>query len=297
MIGSVAASLVQFAPGRPSANLKVILGQIRAAARADRPRLVVFPELALSGFPVRDVVATERLGHSERLDRIDRTARSAGVYAVAGFAELAEDGAVHNSAALFTPDGLASVVRKQRLPGREQRWFAPGGPPAVTVTGIGAIGIAICYDAWFPEYVKSQARQGAEIIVNINSIWGGGSAGGIGGARVKGRYWRVVPVARALDTQAYVLACNGSGSHDFGDSAGVWRRLGRSRVVDPAGRVVATAPTEGDAVVTATLTAAAVDRARRAIHLLADSAGTTSGVPAGGPAPGNGTYTTEREQT
>lgn len=270
MIETLVAELAQFEPGRVDGNLDLITERVGAAAGDGSPRLLVFPELALSGFPVHDRVPAERVGDSPRLARIERAAVAGGAHAVVGFAEAGPDGTLFNSAAVFGPRGLLAVVRKRHLPGLEARWFAAGGPPEVINTELGVLGVAICYDAWFPEYVKAQAVQGAEIIVNINSIWAGGSAGGIGDSAAKRRYWRVLPVARALDCQTYLLACNGCGRHDFGAPTGRWRRMGGSRIVDPAGAVLATAAS-GPATVTAVLTAAELDRARESIHLLADS--------------------------
>lgn len=270
MIDALVGEVVQSRPGLDG-RAAIVEHLRRFAADAGPVRLVVFPELALTGFPVDGQVLAHRIGDSDDLAAIEAAARAAGAYAVVGFAEENPGQAPFNSAALFGPDGLVGVVRKRHLPGREREWFSPGGAPVVFATDIATIGVAICYDAWFPEYVKAQALAGAEIIVNINSIWAGGRDGGIGDGAVKRRYWTALPTARALDTQAYVLAGNGFGAHDFGAGIGTWRRLGRSRIVDPRGRVLASGPPDEPAVLTAPLRASVLDRARRAIPLLADS--------------------------
>lgn len=270
MIDALVGEVVQCRPGLD--GRAAIVEQLRRPpADPDAVRLVVFPELALTGFPVNGQVSAHRVGDSADLAAIEAAARSARAYAVVGFAELNPGHAPFNSAALFGPDGLVGVVRKRHLPGREREWFSPGGAPTVFATDVATIGVAICYDAWFPEYVRDQALAGAEIIVNINSIWAGGRDGGIGDGAVKRRYWATLPVARALDTQSYVLASNGFGAHDFGPGVGSWRRLGRSRIVDPRGRVLTSGPPDEPAVLTAPLRAAVLEQARRAIPLLADS--------------------------
>jgi predicted amidohydrolase len=267
VIEDVVAEVVQTCPGAD--GLEAIIAQLRTP-RAGR-RLVVFPELALNGFPVEGVVRTHRVGDSDELAQVETAVREQGLYAVIGFAEANPGGRPYNSAALFGPNGVVGVARKRHLPGLEQGWFSPGGAPTVFATDVATIGVTICYDAWFPEYVKAQALAGAEVIVNINSIWAGGRDGGIGDGPVKRRYWSTVPTARALDTQTYVLACNGFGTHDFGSGVGTWRRLGRSRIVDPRGRVLATGPADQPAVLTASLGAATLRSARRGVTLLADS--------------------------
>lgn len=273
MLDELTAAVVQFAPAGPpgvDANLRLIVDHIRTAATRGA-RLVVFPELALSGFPVDGVSVTEDARSSPRLAEIAAASVAAGCYTVVGFAERHPGALPYNSAALLGPDGLIGITRKHHLPGRERGWFSAGEPPATWHTPVGGIGVVICYDAWFPELVKTLAVQGAEIIVVINSIWGGGRSGGIGDADTKARYWRMVPTARALDTQSYVLACNGIGTHDFGAGSGRWRRLGRSRIVDPRGVTLAVGAADDATVLTAVLTATAVIRARSGLRLLADS--------------------------
>lgn len=271
MIEALLGEVVQTRPDPADPDAVVRYLQARAGSPDGPPRLVAFPELALTGFPVDGKVAAHRVGDSAALARVEATVRRVGGYAVVGFAEENPTGLPYNSAALFGPAGLVGVVRKRHLPGLEKQWFSPGGPPTVFATEVATIGVAICYDAWFPEYVKAQALAGAEIIVNVNSIWAGGRDGGIGDGPAKRRYWATVPTARALDTQTYVLACNGYGTHDFGAGVGRWRRLGRSRIVDPAGRVVAAAAADESVVLTAALHATTLDRARRGVALLTDS--------------------------
>ncbi len=271
MIERLLGEVVQSRPGLDG-RAAIVAHLRRPPGPGDGPiRLVVFPELALNGFPVEGKIPAHRVGGSDELAAVEAAVRQAGAYAVVGFAEENPGLAPFNSAALFGPDGLVGVVRKRHLPGREREWFSPGDAPTVFATDIATIGVAICYDAWFPEYVKAQAVAGAEIVVNINSIWAGGRDGGIGDGAVKRRYWTALPVARALDTQAYVLASNGFGTHDFGPGIGAWRRLGRSRIVDPGGRVLASGPPDAPSVLTAPLRAAVLEKARRAIPLLADS--------------------------
>ena len=78
---------------------------------------------------------------------------------------------MHNSAAIVDERGVLVVYRKTHLWDREQLIFAAGTePPPVVETAAGAIGVAICYDAFFPEVMRSLALGGAELIaVPMNS--------------------------------------------------------------------------------------------------------------------------------
>jgi predicted amidohydrolase len=93
-------------------------------------------------------------------------AASYGIVMVGGFAELGEDGEPYNSAAVVGPDGLLAVYRKTHLWDREKLWFKPGGEPAPVVeTPFGKIGVAVCYDLYFPELTRGLALAGADVIV------------------------------------------------------------------------------------------------------------------------------------
>jgi predicted amidohydrolase len=84
---------------------------------------------------------------------------------IGGFAELGDDGALYNSAAVVGPDGLLAVYRNMHLWDREKLWFAPGSePPPVVDTPFGRIGVAVCYDLYFPELMRGLALAGADLI-------------------------------------------------------------------------------------------------------------------------------------
>ena len=91
-------------------------------------------------------------------------ARRHNIYIVAGIAERA-GGALYNSAVVLGPSGYIGTFRKVHLWAAENLFFEPGdlGFP-VFKTPIGRIGVAICYDGWFPETFRLQALQGADIV-------------------------------------------------------------------------------------------------------------------------------------
>jgi predicted amidohydrolase len=88
-----------------------------------------------------------------------------GIVIVGGFAELGDDGALYNSAAVVGPDGLLAVYRKTHLWDREKLWFTPGSePPPIVETPFGRIGVVVCYDLYFPEVTRGLALAGADLI-------------------------------------------------------------------------------------------------------------------------------------
>jgi N-carbamoylputrescine amidase len=130
--------------------------------------LVVLPELATSGylFASRDEafeLAEAVPGGPSSLAWAE-FARANGVYVVGGVTERAGD-VLHNSAAFFGPKGFAGVYRKAHLWSDENVFFVPGvAPSPIFDTPRGRIGVAICYDAWFPEVFRSLGLRGTDIV-------------------------------------------------------------------------------------------------------------------------------------
>jgi NAD+ synthase (glutamine-hydrolysing) len=142
-------------------------------ARAAGASLVLFGELALTGYPPEDLLYREQflLDARAALDRL--ALLSAGMIAVVGFPEQG-DGAVHNAAAVLANGSLAAIYRKLLLPNYgvfdEQRYFAPGDAPGLIELGSHRLGLTICEDIWQPGAPVSElAAAGATLIVNISA--------------------------------------------------------------------------------------------------------------------------------
>jgi predicted amidohydrolase len=159
----------QLAPaiGDLDANRRLTREAVREAVAAGA-RLVVLPELATSGYVFDS--ADEARACAEPADGptlaawAEEAARGDAVV-VGGFCELAADGALYNSAAVVDRTGALAVYRKIHLWDREALVFAPGKASAPVVeTRVGRIGVAVCYDLWFPEVARALALDGAELI-------------------------------------------------------------------------------------------------------------------------------------
>ncbi|WP_290898337.1 nitrilase family protein [Hoeflea sp.] len=165
----VTIACIQFEPviGTPVANLAAMEDRIRQA-HAVGAKLIVLPELADSGYVFNSSEELDSLaapipdGRSAR--RLCAIARELGVFIVSGLAEVA-GGRFYNSAIFCGPDGYIGTYRKLHLWNRENLFFEKGdlGLP-VFDTPLGRIGMAICYDGWFPETFRQLALKGAEIV-------------------------------------------------------------------------------------------------------------------------------------
>jgi predicted amidohydrolase len=173
----------QIAPhvGELAYNRHLCAQAIRDAAR-DGAQLVVLPELVQSGYVFAD--KAEALSLSEPVDgptlrEWQQLAHTHNLVLVAGFCEQLDGDRLSNSAVLIDPTGVRAVYRKAHLWDQEKRIFTPGQvPPPVIQTLLGRIGMVICYDLEFPEWVRLVALQGAQLLcVPTNWPDGGRPAG------------------------------------------------------------------------------------------------------------------------
>src|SRR5438876_2862736 len=165
----VKIACVQMEPvvGQKERNVRRTLEFIEQAA-ANGAHLVVLPELCNSGYVFESrqeaFSLAEEIPNGPTCHAWKDIARQRGLHIVAGIDE--RDGqALYNSAVVIGPDGYIGTFRKMHLWNEEALYFEPGdlGFP-VFQTPIGRIGVAICYDGWFPETFRLCALQGADIV-------------------------------------------------------------------------------------------------------------------------------------
>ncbi len=134
--------------------------------------LVLFPELALTGYPPEDLLLREHfLADAARALR-ELAADTRGVVAIVGFPERAED--VYNSAAVLADGSVHAIYRKVYLPNYgvfdEERYFQAGPAGAVIDIGKQRVGLTICEDIWEPGPPASdEALAGSTLILNISA--------------------------------------------------------------------------------------------------------------------------------
>jgi 5-aminopentanamidase len=164
----VAVCQLGLAVGETGANRAAAAAAIEEAAGRGA-ELVVLPELCDSGYVFTDEAEARALAtpaaNSPTLHEWQALAAQHRTVIVGGFCELGEDGLVYNSAALTSPDGVLAVYRKAHLWDAEKLVFTPGdAPPPVIDLPFGRVGMMICYDLEFPEWVRLPALAGADLI-------------------------------------------------------------------------------------------------------------------------------------
>ena len=149
--------------------------RIREGTRAAREAgadLVLFPELALTGYPPEDLLLKEHFLADAAAALRELATETHGVVAVVGFPERAED--VFNAAAVLADGAVHAIYRKVYLPNYgvfdEQRYFQAGATGAVLDLGSQRLGLTVCEDIWEPGPPASEeALAGATLIVNISA--------------------------------------------------------------------------------------------------------------------------------
>lgn len=161
-----------FRVGHITANRDRIVELIRRARDEQGAQLIVFPELALTGYPPEDLVL--RPGFMRRTEEIfnEIVASVQGIDVVLTWPRC-HDRNRYNSAAWIRDGRVLATYDKWDLPNYavfdEQRYFVSGHRPMVVeVSGV-RVGVVICEDAWTTEAVGAAAAAGAEIIVSSNA--------------------------------------------------------------------------------------------------------------------------------
>jgi 5-aminopentanamidase len=164
----VAVAQLALAVGEPDANRRAA-GEAVAQAAAAGARLVVLPELSDSGYVFADAGEAQSLASPAASSVTLREWRSLAArhdLAIAGgFCELGQDGTLYNSAAVVDASGTRAVYRKAHLWDAEKKIFAAGdSAPPVVALPFGDVGLMICYDLEFPEWVRLAALSGADLV-------------------------------------------------------------------------------------------------------------------------------------
>ncbi len=165
------------------AQLNLLVGDVQgnaarmiAAARSARAELgadlVLFPELALSGYPPEDLLFHR--GFRRQIEAgLARVRAEAGEAAVlVGFPEYTRAG-IYNSAALIAAGEVAAIHRKAELPNYkvfdEKRYFRAGAQPTVLELGGFRVGLLVCEDIWEREAAELARGAGAQLLAVINA--------------------------------------------------------------------------------------------------------------------------------
>jgi NAD+ synthase (glutamine-hydrolysing) len=157
--------------GDIAGNTQRIRAGMREASDAGA-ELVLFPELAITGYPPEDLLLKEHFLADAASALRELAGDARGVVAVVGFPERAQD--VYNAAAVLADGAVHAIYRKVYLPNYgvfdEQRYFQSGPGGAIFDVGSQRVGLTVCEDIWEPGPPASEeALAGATLILNISA--------------------------------------------------------------------------------------------------------------------------------
>jgi NAD+ synthase (glutamine-hydrolysing) len=207
-------------------NTARIIDELKRA-REHQVDLVLFPELAIPGYPPEDLLLKPSFIEANQACLDQLLPHTQGLTAVVGFVDVDSD--IYNAAAVLHDGRLVGVYHKSLLPNYavfdEVRYFKAGeGFPLFELDGI-VFGVSVCEDIWYPAGPpEKQAAAGAELLVNISA-----SPYHMGKIHERER----MLATRAADNVAVIAFCNQVGGQDelvFD---------GSSVIIDERGQVVA----------------------------------------------------------
>jgi len=242
--------------GNVEANTLKLKNMLHQAVSAEqKPDVILFPEMWNTGYALTEITTlADRNGETTKL-WLSQFAAEHQVNIVAGsIAESKEDG-VYNTIYAFDRNGeLISDYSKLhlfRLMDEEKYLQAGDKLGQLQIDGIDA-GMMICYDIRFPELFRRLALEGAKVMF-VPAQW----------PYPRLHHWRTLLMARAIENQMYVVACNRMGT------SGESTFFGHSIVIDPWGEIVAEAGDE-QTILTGEIDMSVVDKVRSTIPVFKD---------------------------
>jgi NAD+ synthase (glutamine-hydrolysing) len=210
-------------------NRSLILSRLEAA-REQTADLVLFPELAVTGYPPEDLLLRPGFVRAAERSLGQIAAEATGIVALVGTPHF--DGDLYNACAVCAEGEVQAIYHKRFLPNYgvfdEERYFASGRDLVILRFGEALLGLTVCEDMWQPGPPATDlALAGAQLLVNISA-----SPFHVGKDREREEMFAL----RARDTSSFVAFVNAVGGQDelIFD--------GHSVVLDDEGEVLARAP-------------------------------------------------------
>lgn len=206
----IAAAQIQSRQSDPRHNIEKISKICqKSEITADPNTIVVFPELAVTGYLMHDDVFSlaEKVPTGPLCQKLAEIAERSNCYLVTGLPEISVPGVIYNSAVFFGPKGFLGKGRKIFIPNHsvfnERRYFRSATTINVIDSPLGKIGLQICYDLFSPEITRAHALLGAHTSICISASPG-----------VRRHYFESFLPVRAMENTINLVYINQSGIQD-----------------------------------------------------------------------------------
>ncbi|MAT66682.1 MAG: NAD+ synthase [Gammaproteobacteria bacterium] len=163
---------MDFLVGDVHGNAREVVAAALRARDEFQADAILFPELALTGYPPEDLLLRPGL-HIHVLEALEYIKKKVeGIHVVVGHPQQSPAG-LHNAASVIRDGRILATCFKQHLPNYlvfdEVRYFAPGEGGCVVDINGAKLGLTICEDIWNPGPCARLKEAGADLIVNINA--------------------------------------------------------------------------------------------------------------------------------
>ncbi|MGD6965823.1 carbon-nitrogen family hydrolase [Rossellomorea vietnamensis] len=242
--------------GKPEENRKNVSREFQKLFEKEKKLdVVVLPELWTTGYDLSRLDEISDDEGKESIEFLSGLAQKYSINIVGGSVAKKSGENITNTLYSFDRSGNLlgeySKVHLFKLMDEHHYLSAGNTSGAVTIEGVPSAAF-ICYDIRFPEWMRTHTAGGAEVLY-VAAEW----------PLARVNHWRTLLLARAIENQCYVVACNRSGSdpnNEFG---------GHSMIIDPWGEIIAEAG-EGEEVIISDLDLEKVKQVRKQIPIFQD---------------------------
>jgi omega-amidase len=252
----IAAAQISCVLGDVEANVGK-MREFSARAREGGAELVVFPEVADTGYGMPVIEACATPWTEGAVPELQRIAKELSISIIAGVSER-DGGSIYNSQVFIDAKGeIVGSYRKTHLftgrPVGEDECFAPGHELKSFPFGGLRLGLTICYDLRFPEVYRTLAIEEQANVFILSSAW----------PFPRLEHFRTLAAARAIENQSYMVVSNRVGTDDGVTSCGC------SAIIDPYGVTLGSASTDREELVQAEVSEEAITLVRNKMAVFA----------------------------
>lgn len=212
--------------GNPSENYRRVENFIETVSN-HRPDIIVLPELWTTGYDLTRLAEISDDYAKTALSFLKDQAKKYNVSFVGGSVPKKTSKGIYNTLLIVDQNGNEihqySKLHLFKLMS-EHKYLSPGNTNGLFELNSELFAGFICYDIRFPEWIRTHTVKGAKAIFVV-AEW----------PAQRLSHWRAILVARAIENQCYVIACNRAGSDDSNLFAG------HSMIIDPWGEIIAEA--------------------------------------------------------
>jgi omega-amidase len=247
-------------------QMDIVLGDIEinrckaklliAQGCAQAVQLFILPELWTTGYQLQEIKKLAEPEDGQTICMLRQIARENRIEIIAGSIAELRNGKVYNTAYAIGRDGeILAKYSKMHLIGLmlEDRYLCAGEEKCFFEMSLGRAGMIICYDLRFTELPRALALQGCRALF-IPAEW----------PSIRGKHWRALNIARAIENQMFVIAVNRVGN----DQDNTF--FGHSMVIDPWGEVLIEGSETEEELLVMDINFDAVEDIRKRIPVFAD---------------------------